>query len=79
MCFLAEWEAVVVEVVVMVKEDLEVVEVATVVVEEVAMVVVVVEAMVKLPQGILVEDSRCTGLQTQVASCSILNILCIAS
>ena len=44
----------------MVKEALEVAEVATVVVEEVATVVVVVEAMVKLPQGTLVEDSRCT-------------------
>ena len=58
LCFLTEWEAVVVEA--MVKEALEVAEVATVVVGEVAtVVVVVVETMVKLPQGTLVEDSRC--------------------
>jgi len=69
LCFLTEWEAVVVEV--MVKEALEVAEVVTVVVEEVATVEVVEEAMVMLPQGTLVEDSRCTGLQTQIASCSM--------
>ncbi len=56
---------------VMVKEALQVAEVATVVVEEVDTVEVVVEAMVMLPQGTLVEDSRCTGLQTQIASCSM--------
>ncbi len=57
LCFLTEWEAVVVEV--MVKEAAEV---ATVVEEEVATVVVVEEAMVTLPQGtlVVVEDSRCT-------------------
>jgi hypothetical protein len=60
LCFLTEWEAVVVEV--MVKEALEAAEVATVVEEEVATVVVVEEAMVTLPQGtlVVVEDSRCT-------------------
>lgn len=56
----------------MVKEALEVAEVATVVLGEVATVEgVVVEAMVMLPQGTLVEDSRCAGLQTQNASCSM--------
>ncbi len=70
LCFLIEWEAVVVEIVV--KEALEVVEVATVVEEEVATVEVVVEATMKLLQGTLVEDSRCTDLQlTQNALCSI--------
>ena len=66
--FLTGWEAVVVEV--MVKEALEVAEVATVVVEEVATVVVVVGVMVKLPQGTLVEDSRCT-LYKPVVQCIV--------
>jgi len=72
LCFLTEWEAVVVEV--MVKEALEVAEVATVVEEEeVATVVVVVEAMVMLPQGTLVEDSRCTIYKhnKHVVQCSV--------
>ncbi len=83
LCFLTEWEAVVVEV--MVKEALEVAEVATVVEEEeVATVVVVVEAMVMLPQGTLVEDSRCTIYKhnKHVVQCSVrptyMNVSCTA-
>lgn len=80
LCILTEWEAVVVEV--MVKEALEV---ATVVEEEeVATVVVVVEAMVMLPQGTLVEDSRCTIYKhnKHVVQCSVrptyMNVSCTA-